>query len=310
MSTLEQVWIYAESDSTRSRLCAGAQNIAESVSLIFVGGTDELDSVEACGADEILYLGREEDQHAGDFAETLSNAIDSRKPGLVLMEKSQNGRLLAGKIAAHLGICALSNVSALRTEPELEIDQMIFCGTAIRTVRLSQRTCIALVAPQLFPVERINSEASVEELKFIEPKNSVSRISVHEQEASKVDLQNAKRIVCVGRGVSDEADMEMIRRLADMIGAEIACTRPVSEVYGFLETERYVGVTGVMFQPEVLISVGISGQIQHMVGCNQSRYIMAINKDESARIFPQSDFGIVADYRQVLPKIIELLEVQ
>lgn len=309
MTTLNKIWVYAETDDSRTRICAGAKALAREVSCLYAGDQPGLESAASQGADVVLYLGGTNAEcHIGDYSDTISAAVAVEKPDLILFEKTQNGRLLAGKVSAKQGQCAFSNVTALRVEEGIELEQMVFGGSAIRTVRKEKGTVFALIQPQLFEDKKIKSLASIKNLDFIVPAQRLTCLGAKEKDESKVDLANAKRIVCIGRGVSDEADMAMMHKFADLIGADMACTRPVSEVYGFMESERYVGITGVMFQPELLISIGVSGQIQHTVGCNQSGHIMAVNKDKSARIFPQSDFGLVADYKQVIQKVIEILE--
>ena len=94
----------------------------------------------------------------------------------------------------------------------------------------------------------------------------------------------------------------------DKLGAGLACSRPLTEGVNWLPTERYVGVSGLMLTPKAYIAVGISGQMQHMVGCNRSGAIFAINKDKNAPIFKQCDFGLVGDIKDVLPAITAALE--
>ena len=95
--------------------------------------------------------------------------------------------------------------------------------------------------------------------------------------------------------------------LCDKLGAGLACSRPLTEGVNWLPTERYVGVSGLMLTPKAYIAVGISGQMQHMVGCNRSGAIFAINKDKNAPIFKQCDFGLVGDIKDVLPAITAAL---
>ena len=309
MQTLKKVWVYADSEESRMRMCAGAKELGEEVSCLFIGDRTQLASAAALGADSVLFCENpQESRQLGDYSTSLAALVKTENPDLVLFDKSPDGRLLAAKLSASQGCCALSNIKAFRINDAIEVEQMIFGGSAIKTVRATNKPVFAVISAQLFPDAKRDNTATVQEFAFIEPEHLTSRIETRKKNVHCVDLGNAKRIVCIGRGVADEEDLSLIRHLAELLEAEIACTRPVSEVYGFLETERYVGITGVMFQPELFISIGISGQIQHMVGCNQSGYIMAINKDKSARIFGQSDFGIVADYKQILPQLINYLE--
>lgn len=100
---------------------------------------------------------------------------------------------------------------------------------------------------------------------------------------SSVDLSKAKRVVGVGRGTVAESDLQMVRNLAAVLGAEVGCSRPIAEGENWMERERYIGVSGVLLKSDLYLTLGISGQIQHMVGGNGAKIIVAINKDKKPR---------------------------
>ena len=116
----------------------------------------------------------------------------------------------------------------------------------------------------------------------------------------------AESIVAVGRGLGDAANLEIIRRLADALGAELAASRPVCDA-GWLPMERQVGSSGQTVAPKLYMALGISGAIQHLVGMKGSRTIVAIDKDPNAPIFEVADYGIVGDLLQVAPELIEAI---
>ena len=95
--------------------------------------------------------------------------------------------------------------------------------------------------------------------------------------------------------------------LAAKLGAEMGCTRPIAEEQHWMSRSRYIGVSGATVKPELYVALGISGQVQHMVGASSSKIIVAINKDAKAPIFQDCDLGLVADMNKVLPKLTELL---
>ena len=122
-----------------------------------------------------------------------------------------------------------------------------------------------------------------------------------------VDLGTAKRVVGVGRGFAAEADLELARALAVRLGAELACSRPIAEGVNWMPTERYLGVSGATIKPDLYVAIGISGQVQHLVGVNNAKVIVAINKDKNAPVFAHADFGVVGDLYQVLPELTKSL---
>lgn len=128
------------------------------------------------------------------------------------------------------------------------------------------------------------------------------------QEARQaVDLSQAERIVSVGRGIKEQANIALAQQLAEALGAEIAASRPICDA-GWLPMERQVGSSGQTVAPKLYLALGISGAIQHLVGMKGSSTIVAINKDADAPIFEVADYGIVGDLFDVVPAMIAALK--
>ncbi|HYB46207.1 MAG TPA: electron transfer flavoprotein subunit alpha/FixB family protein, partial [Streptosporangiaceae bacterium] len=124
----------------------------------------------------------------------------------------------------------------------------------------------------------------------------------------KVDLNAAHRVIGVGRGVKAKEDLAMIEALAQAIGAEIACSRPVAEGLNWMGKDRYIGSSGAHIAPQLYLAVGISGQLQHMVGVTGAETIVGINTDANAALFTQTDYGLVGDLYQLVPAITAALK--
>ena len=122
-----------------------------------------------------------------------------------------------------------------------------------------------------------------------------------------VDLSQAERIVSVGRGIKGPEHLELVKKLAEALGAEIAASRPICDA-GWLPMERQIGSSGQTVAPKLYLALGISGAIQHVVGMKGSRTIVAINKDAEAPIFEVADYGIVGDLFEVVPAMIAELQ--
>lgn len=122
-----------------------------------------------------------------------------------------------------------------------------------------------------------------------------------------MNLASATRVVGVGRGFGAEADLDLARAVAAKLGAELACSRPIAEGVGWMPAERYVGVSGATIAPDLYLAVGISGQVQHLVGVRGAKVVVAINKDKNAPIFAHADLGVVGDLYEVLPALVAAL---
>ena len=122
-----------------------------------------------------------------------------------------------------------------------------------------------------------------------------------------VDLTAAERIVSVGRGIKGPEHLDLVRQLAEALGAEIAASRPICD-NGWLPMDRQIGSSGQTVAPKLYLALGISGAIQHVVGMKGARTIVAINKDPEAPIFEIADYGIAGDLFEIVPALIAELQ--
>ena len=144
--------------------------------------------------------------------------------------------------------------------------------------------------------------------RSLAPSDLASRIEVLEVRPKEVTagLEDAEVIIVAGRGVKKASDMALINRLADLLGAKVAATRPLIEA-GWVDGRKQIGLSGRTVKPRLIITCGVSGAIQFVAGMNNSERIIAINSDPNATIFNVAHIGIVGDLYEVLPNLIEQL---
>ena len=128
-----------------------------------------------------------------------------------------------------------------------------------------------------------------------------------QQAKHAVDLSKAERIVSVGRGIKEQANIRVAQALARPLGAELAASRPICD-NGWLPMERQIGSSGQTVAPKLYLALGISGAIQHLVGMKGARTIVAINKDPDAPMFEVADYGIVGDLFDIVPALVKALK--
>jgi electron transfer flavoprotein alpha subunit len=126
-------------------------------------------------------------------------------------------------------------------------------------------------------------------------------------ERSAVDLTKADVIVSVGRGFKKKEDLKLAEDLAQALSAEIGCSRPIAGDLKWLPEDRHIGLSGKWVNPKLYIAVGISGQMQHVVGIRRSKVIVAINNDPNAPIHKEADYSVIADLYQFLPVLTKKL---
>ncbi|MDR1885850.1 MAG: FAD-binding protein [Synergistaceae bacterium] len=310
MAKLKSVFILSENPAALGQLAAAAREIGESVSAVLIGRGQEKQVIEG-GADRVYLLPEGQGQIVEDYVPSIQKLIADEKPQAVLVRTSRKGRLIAGRLAAASGTSVLADTSRLWVENDsLHSARMVYGGAAIRVERAKGPVTVALVGDGLYEPLKPDAgrKGDVVEVPFVQPARRATLVESRPKGGESVNLAAAKKIVCIGRGLAKQEDLSLIEDLAKTLGAEVGCTRPITEGVNWLPRERYIGVSGVMVKPDVAFVIGISGQIQFTVGVNTARTIIAINNDKNAPIFKSADYGIVGDLYTVVPALADKLK--
>lgn len=309
---VKDVWVFAEKEDALLELCAGGRRLGEKTTALMIGSKVKAEQVIAGGADQVYKLVENESGKLfEDYFDTILGLIQTHQPEVILLSTTKRSKLLAGRLAATFGTSALMEVMGFKTdESGLLVERMTYGGAAIRTEGSATGITIATVGPGVFNKLPQDSgrQGKIAEVAFVGGGSTLNLVEKRPKSGESVNLAAAKKVVAVGRGLANQEDLKMIEELAGILGAEIGCSRPMAEGVNWLSRERYIGVSGIMFKPDLYFGVGISGQIQHMVGCNQARTIVAINKDKAAPIFEQADYGIIGDLYKIIPALIAILK--
>ena len=305
--SMQTIFVISDEASALSELCAGAGAVAARVTAILFGSEAEAAGAAECGADRLLYCQPSDGAVPEDYAAAVAQEVKKEASALVIVNNTIRGRCLAGKLGVLLDTAVLTSVNALeRSGEELVCCRMVYGGIAQRSEVFTKPYGVLTVGGGVFEAAAEPAQAAVAPFEGL-PQGGLKRIACTPKKEGGVDLVAAKRIVDVGRGLAQEADLELCRKLAAALGAEVGCSRPVAENNKWLPKSNYMGITGVQVKPELIVALGVSGQIQHIGGINKSRVIVAVNKDKSAPIFKNADFGVVGDLYKVVPALIEKL---
>ena len=244
---------------------------------------------------------------ADGYASAFKQAVEQLQPALVLLCHTYEVRDFAPKLAASLNRAFIGDCIGYKVEE----------GAAVFTRQIFQGKLSADVVPvgetphfasfQIGSFRGDECEAGAAEVVTLGVNLDADLIRQQPEERFKeakaaVDLTQAPLIVAVGRGIKEAKNIEIVKKLADALGAELAASRPICD-NEWLPMDRQIGSSGQTVSPKLYLAVGISGAIQHLVGMKGSRTIVAINKDSEAPIFEIADYGVVGDLFEIVPAL-------
>jgi electron transfer flavoprotein alpha subunit len=246
------------------------------------------------------------------YAFALRSVVEDRDPYVVVFSHTYLARDFAPKLAAALERGFVSDCLAYRNgEHKLTFVRQVFQGKFNADVEMAGEPPF-LVSFQAgsFREDAVKrgGAARVVPISLDIPADKI-RMKAGEQfrEAKQsVDLSQAEVIVAAGRGIRAQENLELVKKLANALGAEVGASRPICDA-GWLPMDRQIGSSGQTVTPKLYIALGISGAIQHQVGIKGSKTIVAVNKDREAPIFEVATYGIVGDLFEVVPPLIDEL---
>ena len=309
--------------SITKELLGGARQIADStkeeVSLLLIGDKASSLAQEAItlGADKVYLAAHPSfaEFHGEAYAFLVSELCKQVQPALCLMGQTDGGRDVAPRVAARLGAGLCMDCVEVKFDPEQKQilhSRPVFGGKAIAVMASAAgKMQVDTVRPKSMappaPQAGRSGQSTPLSLSF-DPAQQKAKVTKREKlPAEGIKLEEARIIVAGGGGVGGVEGFAMLKELAQGLGGAVGATRvPVDEKWVPLSQE--IGQTGKIVSPELYIAVGISGAAQHITGILNSKCIVAINKDPDANIFKVANYGVVADFRQVLPTLIEKIK--
>ena len=268
----------------------------------------------AYGADTVLRVDAPElaTYVTEPYAQAIYQIIRDNKPSIVLIGATTIGRDLGPRLSARVetGLTADCTGLEVSEERDLLMTRPAFGGNLMATIICKEhRPQMSTVRPGVMRMGQRdeNRKGTIEDVKINFDKFRVRVLETVKQTKNLVDITEAHVLISGGRGVGNAEGFDMLRAMANTIGAEVSASRAMVDA-GVLGHERQVGQTGKTVRPDLYFAMGISGAIQHLAGMEESEYIIAINKDKFAPIFNVADLGIVGDVRKIVPLLTEKLK--
>ena len=321
------VWVVAEVSAQGIRkvtleLLGKGQELAEQVqgelAALLIGGPNAHEhaaTLAAYGAQKIYLAADPALAHytTEGYTTVLAEAIQHYQPAIVLLGSTANGRDLAPRVAARLGLGLTGDCIDLAIDEQQRLVQFkpAFGNQIISAILSRTSPAMATLRPGMLQALQPDTarQARIERLP-VEHLASKVRIEILSQqftETSVEQLETAHIVLGIGMGVGEPEQYAQVRRLAELLQAAIGITRNVAD-QGWLPKQLQIGLTGRAIAPRLYLALGIRGASEHIAGIRKAGYVVAINKNKRAAIFRHANLGVVGDVHVLLPLLIERLE--
>ena len=295
---------------TTTKTITAAQALSGEIDVLVLGANCREAAQEAAsvqGVRTVLLADREDLDKV--IAETTADLILSvmDRYDAVLAPASSAGKNFAPRVAAKLDVAPITDVMAV--EGPDTFTRPIYAGNALQTVQSSDAKKVITVRPTAFKAAAVGGgSGQIEEAPVPPPAAKTRFVSEEIVKTERPDLGAAKIVVSGGRAMGSAEEFHRVMDpLADLLGAAVAASRAAVDA-GYAPNDYQVGQTGKVVAPDLYIAIGISGAIQHLAGMKDSKVIVAINKDGDAPIFQVADYGLVGDYKTIVPQIMDELK--
>lgn len=286
-----------------------AQQSGTTAEAVVLGAPADLPSLGKYGITKVHQVQDSALDHldAQVYTNAIAQIAESTGANVVVFSNNSSGKAIAPRLSVRLKAGLVSGATALpETGSGFTVRKNVFSGKAFASVQVNSGRKVIALNPNAFAITEGEGTAEVvaAQAGVAAPKLKVTGST---KTSGKVALTEADVVVSAGRGLKGPENWKMVEDLADLLGAALACSRPVADAHWRPHNE-HVGQTGVAIAPNLYIAIGISGAIQHLAGVNRSKTIVVINKDPEAPFFKAADYGIVGDAFEVVPKMIEAVK--
>lgn len=289
---------------TTAKTVTAAQAIGGDIDIVVLGGSKAVAAAAAkiAGVRKVLHAESEALAHGVVEAEEAAILPLAGGYDAILSPATSAGKNLIPRLAAKLDVAPIGDV--VKVVDAKTYQRPIYAGNALETVQTRDGKVLATIRPTVFAAAPDGGSAAIETLAAGAAPAFSRFVSQDQVKSGRPELGSAKIVISGGRALGSEEEFKgVLEPLADILGAAIGASRAAVDA-GYAPNDYQVGQTGKVVAPDLYIAIGISGAIQHLAGIKDARVIVAINKDAEAPIFGVADYGLVGDYKTIIPELM------
>jgi electron transfer flavoprotein alpha subunit len=264
------------------------------------------------GADVIYTVATDSTASPERYVTALAEVVAQTQPALLLVGATKLGLEVAPRVAERAKVAYVPWATAVAVDASTcvaTVTSLHYTGTARATYRCQPG--LAIVAAVAGALGTAPASAGAGQIVSLNVDFSAPRVTIVSQQPKTTygaSLEEAHAVIDVGQGVKQRGDLDLVRQVAELLGGQLACSRPVAADRDWFPD--WLGLSGQKVAPELCLTIGVSGAIQHIIGIRDARLIAAVNIDENAAIFAQADVGVVADLYAFLPALAARLQAR
>ena len=295
------IYIYSDKEDLAAELIGFAKQANLPVNVIAFD-QKAAETLAEYGPNKVYFL-QGESKVTESYAKPLAAFLESEGATLFLVGATVRGRHIAASVAGYLGCGMASDVASLFVgQGIVTCERLTYGGAVTQTEIIHGMAVVTVPAGKGEAAKRGAAEIVAKEVSTDRRVEMVNTSCIEKEE---IDLAAADKIVCIGLGMDKQEDMKIAIELADALGAVIGCTRSICEERRWLTS--YIGISGKAVKPLLYLALGVSGQVQHVVGMREAKVVVAVNTNEKAPIFAAADYGIVGDMYEIVPLLTEAI---
>jgi len=295
-------YIYSDVPALAGELVGFAKSAGKEATVIAFT-QDAADALAASGADTVCVV-EGAAEPVENYAKALAAYLKQEEAELFLVGATTTGRDLAARVAGYCDCAMMSDVSSLAYDAGTTSAVRMVYGGMIQERESADTFAVVTVGSGKF--EPVSGEARIQGIELAAD-SRVKLVGTSPVEKGSVDLAAADKVVCIGMGMKQREDMRIAEDLAGVMGAAIGCSRGVAEERQWLPQSQYIGISGVQVKSSLYLSMGVSGQAQHVFGVRDSKIVAAVDINKDAPIMKAADYAIVGDLYEVVPCLTQAL---